>query len=136
MANTIKNTTLLANSRKAVIYLTLQSDGTEETGTVIYDSSAIATSAGDSDTLDSTIVSIYSSSNAATTARIHLLWDATTDVVAIDLPTGGNSCNVDFSKIGGLPNQGGSGKTGDILLTTTGLESGDTITLALEVLRN
>lgn len=142
MANTITSKTLLAGKNIAIVYVTIASDGTEETATVLYDSSAVATSAGDDDTLDSTILSIYASVSAAgpvaaaAGARVKLLWDATTDVLAIDIPTGTNPTKANFRRIGGLPNQGGTGKTGDILITTTGLEAGDAITLVLEVRRD
>lgn len=139
MANTITNTTILASPTTVVKYITIASDGTEETGTVIYDSSAIATVVGDSDTLDSTITRIYACVAAASTARVSLLWDATTDVLAFSVPVSTNPTYLDLRgqfPMGGLPNQGATGKTGDILLTTTGLESGDSITLVLEIRRN
>lgn len=133
MANTITNTTLLAGTKEAIVYVTLQSDGTQETGTVLYDSSAIAAIAGDSDTLTCKILEVYGSSNAASTARVRLLFDATTDVVAMDIPCATNPTKANFRRIGGLPNVSGTGKTGDILITTSGLGSGDTITLVLTV---
>lgn len=136
MSNTISSSTILAGSKEAVVYLTLQSDGSNETATVIYDSSAVATTVGDNDTLDSTIIFVYGSCNAASTARVRLLWDATTDVVAMDIPTSTNPTKANFRSIGGLPNKGGSGITGDILLTTTGLASGDTLTLVLHIRRD
>ncbi len=136
MANTITSKIVIANTNQAVIYVTIASDGTNETATVLYDSSAVAAAVGDSDTLDSTIVSIYASASTANTARVKLLWDATTDVLAIDVPTGTNPTKHNFHHMGGLPNQGGTGKTGDILLTTTGLASGDALTFVLTVRRN
>ncbi len=136
MANTITNKVVIADSKKAVIYVTIASDGTNETATVLYDSSAVATIVGDSDPLDSTLVSIYASASAASTARVKLLWNATTDVLAIDVPCATNPTKHNFHHMGGLPNQGGSGKTGDILLTTTGLASGDALTFVLTVRRN
>lgn len=138
MANTITNTNLLLSKKRVVKYITIQSDGTEETDLVLYDSSAIATSVGDTDPLTSTIESVYFSASAAATARARLEWDATTDVLALDLPVLAPTF-IDFRRtlpIGGLPNQGGSGKTGDILLTTTGLESGDSITIIMEIKRD
>ncbi len=131
MANTITTSTQV-NGRVNVIYLTLQSDGTNETGTVIYDSSVIATAAGITDTLTCRIEKISFTTNAAATARIRLLFDATTDVVALCLPSA-YAEDLDFLPYGGLNNTAGTGKTGDILLTTTGLASGDTITIVLQV---
>jgi len=136
MANTITSKVLIDGKRNAVLYITLASDGTNETGTVIYDSSAVAATYGDSDPLTCTIEKVYASCNAASTARINLLWDATTDVLALNVPTSTNPTKADFRDIGGLPNQGGTGKTGDILLTTTGLAAGDSLILVLNIKRN
>ncbi len=137
MANTISSAIISYNGREATYYLTLASDGSEETALVVYDSSVVATQIAAinpafTDPLTSRILEIYASSNAATTARIKLLFDATTDVQAFDIPAG-HTAKGNFRKMGGLLNKGGSGITGDILLTTTGLESGDNITLVLTV---
>lgn len=60
-----------------------------------------------------------------------LLWDATTNVPIVELPTG-DSDN-DYSDIGGLRNDAGAGVTGHIDLTTTGLGAeGGTITLYMK----
>ena len=58
--------------------------------------------------------------------------DATTDVNALALPPS-VSTKLCFEKVGGLTNTGGAGITGDILLTTTGLAAGDSLTLILTV---
>lgn len=132
--NTVTNTRTIVGRKKIVQYVTILSDGTEETGTVIYDSSAVATALGVADPLKSTIRDIkYIASGNSTIA--HLLWDATTDVVALSLPYSGGAAalKMSFKEIGGLHNTAGSGITGDILLTTTGLNSGDTLTLILTV---
>lgn len=47
-----------------------------------------------------------------------LLWDADTDVTILNL-TAGNGQTMCFKDIGGLPNNAGTGVTGDVLLTTT-----------------
>jgi len=54
-----------------------------------------------------------------------LSWDATTDVDLIELPTD-QEYSVDFTEIGGITDNGGSGSTGDVMITTTGYTaSGD-----------
>lgn len=139
MSNTITDTTLSQSKLQVTKYVTLASDGTNETSTVIYDSSVIATAVGDTDPLTCTLLSMYASASTASTARIAILWDASTKVLAMDVPPGQSPTFVDFRRImpiGGLKNQGGSGITGDILITTTGLASGDKITLVFEVKRN
>lgn len=52
---------------------------------------------------------------------IQLLWDATAAVTAVTM-TGRGKFN--FRDAGGIRNNAGAGKTGDILLTTTGWASG------------
>ena len=42
----------------------------------------------------------------------------------------------DYSAFGGLPNNAGSGKTGDILFTTVGHSSADTYTIILSMRKN
>jgi len=135
MANTIKNVATNVGPNKYTVYMTLASDGSEETDYSLYDSSAVATAAGDTDTLDCTIEWITAYVSAASTARVILEWDATTDVLALNIPAN-MEMTVDWRNHGGLPNQGASGKTGDINLTTTGLESGDAITIVMGVRRN
>lgn len=136
MANTIKNTALVNNSYRKVIYLTLVSDGTEETDYTLYDSSVLATAAGAIDPLNCRIMSIQGClsilDSTAVDVSVYLEWDASTDVSAFNLPIG-RPFKFDFSKFGGLTNQGAAGKTGDINLNTTGLESGDRLWLEIEV---
>jgi hypothetical protein len=130
MANTVTDTTLHTGNAQVIKYITIASDGTEETDLVIYDSSAIATTLGLTDTSNCKILSIYATVSAASTARVKLEFDANTDVLALDIPANVLVKN-DFRPIGGLKNTSSTGKTGDITLTTTGLESGDAITIIL-----
>ena len=132
MANTNTLSTLMTSPGNVLRYINIDSDGTEETDLVVYDSSVIATALGLTDTLMCHILSIYATVSAAATARVELRFDATTDVLALDIPVG-QVVDKNFRYVGGLENRGGSGITGDITLTTTGLESGDNITLILEV---
>lgn len=134
MANTITNSNIFKGTRQVVKYFTLSSDGTNETNTILYDSDLDAPS-GATDTLDSSILEIQAFANVASTARVYLSWDATTKVVALGIPVTSGPWMTSFRKHGGLQNQGGAGKTGDILITTTGLASGDVITIVLTVRR-
>lgn len=139
-ASTINTVILNPSPTRADIYMTLVSAGTQESGTVVYDSSAVATAAGDGvDTKTCTIESIYCSSSCANTCRLLFYFDASTPVLAFDVPPGQSPVQIDFKRnisVGGLKNTGGAGITGDITLTSTGLASGDAITLVLEMRRN
>lgn len=135
MANTKTLKNVIVSPKEAYVYLTLASDGTNETNYVVYDSSVVATAAGDTDPLTSGIMEVYASASAASTARVVLRWDATTPVLAMDIPTATDPLKFKAGGLFVLPNQGGSGITGDITLTTTGLASGDAITILMRVKR-
>lgn len=62
---------------------------------------------------------------------VDILFDATTPVVALTLPE--NNMNFDFSRFGGIKNNAGAGKTGNIKFTTVGATSGDRYTIILEM---
>jgi hypothetical protein len=65
---------------------------------------------------------------------VKLTFDATTDVLAIQLPAD-LSDQLDYSGINGLPDYSGSGKTGDVLLTTVGHSSGDSYSIVIECIK-
>jgi hypothetical protein len=66
---------------------------------------------------------------------VKLLWDATTDTICWDL-NANYADSEDFTEFGGLANTSGSGKTGDINLTTTGAGSGDSYVIVLTLIKN
>jgi hypothetical protein len=135
VANTITLKNQLVSPHKAIVYLTLASDGSQETDTTVYDSSVVATALGIPDPKISKIMSIRWSSNSAL-GICKLNWDASTKVLAWALPFAGRQGNAKFYHFGGLLNTGGAGITGDINITTTGLASGDALSLILEVRLN
>ncbi len=55
---------------------------------------------------------------AGASGLVSVLWDATVDVLALSTSTGSGQ-TMDFKKIGGLINNAGTGKTGDVLLTSS-----------------
>jgi len=137
MANTVTQTTLIKGQREFINYITLVSDGSEETDLVIFDSSAVFAAVGLTDTMNASIERIiFSGAKLANVGTIKLEWDATTDVLALPIAfaaLGDSSCVLDFSRFGGLKNYAGTGKTGDLLMTTTTLDSGDAFTLILQM---
>ena len=138
MANTITSTILnkSAGSREIVYQWVLSSDGSNETATVIHDSSVVATAIGIADPLTCHILQVKSSMAVASTARVKLLFDATSALLAIPIPNNNSEIDQDFRDFGGLKDIGGAGITGDITITTTGLASGDQILLVLVVKMN
>ena len=135
MANTVTNTRIFCGTSRVIQYVTIAYVDAQETDLVIYDSSAVATVLGLTDTLHSKINSIYATVNGISTAalpQVKLEFDATTDVLALNIPANTLVKN-DFRPIGGLNNTAGTGITGDITLTTLGLVTGDTLVLILDV---
>jgi len=132
MADAVTSTTIQDGDRIAVIQLTNTSDGTGESAVTKVDVSALSTRSSDGATCTGCKIEkiVYTTFGMS----VKLLWDATTDTIALDLNSG-YSDSFDFSEFGGLQNTSGSGKTGDIQLTTTGHASGDSYVIVLTVLK-
>jgi len=64
--------------------------------------------------------------------EVQMNWVATAPVV-IELIPPNNSYTQDYSKIGGLTNNAGTGKTGSISFTTFDGSAGDAYTVVLEM---
>jgi len=127
MADAVATTTIIDGPRKAVIYCTDTSDGDGEAAVTKVDVSALSQSP-DLDACTGVRLEKVVFSNVGMGVKI--LWDATADVIALELPAD-YSDTLDFSDISGLPNYAGSGKTGDIQFTTVGATSGDTYSVTL-----
>ena len=127
MADAVNVSTVQDGPRHAIFYLTNTSDGTGESAVTKIDVSGLATSiSGDT----CTGVRIEKVSFSTVCMGVKLLWDATTDVLIAELPQD-YSDTLDFSDMSGLPNYSGSGKTGDVQLTTVGHTSGDTYMMTI-----
>ena len=127
MADAVATTTIIDGPRKAVIYCTDTSDGDGEAAVTKVDVSALSQSP-DLDACTGVRLEKVVFSNVGMGVKI--LWDATADVIALELPAD-YSDTLDFSDISGLPNYAGSGKTGDVQFTTVGATSGDTYSITL-----
>jgi hypothetical protein len=127
MADAVATTTVVDGSRKAVIYCTNTSDGTGESAVTKVDVSGLSQNP-DLDTCTGVRLEKVVFSNVGMGVKI--LWDATTDVIAMELPAD-YSDTIDFTDISGLPNYSGTGKTGDIQFTTVSHTSGDTYSVTL-----
>ena len=63
---------------------------------------------------------------------VEIYWDALTPVKALELS---GDIHLDFCKVGGMVNNAGGGKTGDVLLSTTGFELNSTYDLLIEMIK-
>ncbi len=131
MVNTITQTTMVLGTSKVVRHIGITSDGSEETDLVIYDSSVIATALGIADPLTCKLLHLQYSVSSATGFFL-LEFDASTDTHCVSIPAN-SAGDLDFARFGGIKNTAGSGITGDLMLTTTGLAAGDSVTLIIEV---
>lgn len=127
MADTVASQTLVDGPKTAVLKLTNISDGTGESAVTKVDVSALQASA-DGDTC--TGVTIERIWWQCIGMKVQILWDASTDLFCIELGEN-QSGDHDYTKFGGLTNNSGSGKTGDLNFTTVGHSSGDTYTVIL-----
>ena len=67
---------------------------------------------------------------------VKLLWHATTNTICWDLNSD-YTTDEDFTEFGGIRNTAASGgKTGDIMLTTTGHSDGDSYVIVLTVYKD
>jgi hypothetical protein len=132
MADAVTATTVEDGPRKAVFYLTNTSDGTGEAAVTKIDVSALSSL---QDGTACTGVRIQKIIFTNVGMGVKLLWDASTDVIAAQLPAD-YSDTLDYSDMSGLPNVAASGgNTGDIQLTTVGHSSGDTYSIVIHCLK-
>ena len=127
MADAVATTNIIDGPRIAVVYCTNTSDGTGESAVVKVDVSDLSELQNGT---ACTGVRHQKVSFSNVGMGVKILWDATTDVIAVELPSN-YSDTLDFSEVGGIPNYSGSGKTGDISFTTVGHGSGETYSVVL-----
>ena len=127
MADTVASQTLSDGPKIAVLKLTNISDGTGESAVTKADVSALQASADGDACTGVTIERIWWQCIGM---KVQILWDATSDLFCIELGEN-QSGDHDYTKFGGLTNNAGSGKTGDVKFTTVGHTSGDTYTVIL-----
>ena len=128
MADAVASQIIVDGSSFVAIKLTNISDGTGETAVTKVDVSALE---ADSRTgLSCTDVNIERIWWQCIGMKVRILFDADTDVMAIELGEN-QSGNHDYSIFGGLTNNAGTAKTGDVKFTTVGASSGDTYTVIL-----
>lgn len=129
MPNTIQRRTLVGSGSDKIIWLHIHitSDGSEETNLIAYDNSAFV-----NNVLKGNLMSITAMGSSCT---LVFKWDQTADsyVCAVD-PI--NSPCRSFKTYGGIGNPGAAGATGDLLLSTAGLDAGDEVTIILEIYQN
>ena len=129
MPNAIQSRTLVGGgaSKVLVLHRHITSDGSEESNTVIYDNSAFV-----NNVLKGNLVELRVT---GADCLLSFAWDQNTDskVIAVN-PI--DSPYVCLKDIGGIPNPGATGATGDLLLSTANLDSGDEVTIIMTIWQN
>lgn len=131
MADAVTSQILVDGTQRAVFKFTNVSDGTGEAGVVKIDVSALTGFQGE----PCTGVSIQRVDVITAGMGLNMLWDATADVLAMTFGEA-DFVSLDFSRFGGITNNAGAGKTGDLLFTTIGAVSGDRYMVVIEVLKS
>lgn len=131
MADAVTSQTIFDGEREVVMKFTNISDGTGETAVLKVDVTALSASAFGKACDGVSLDRIHASINGMSVA---LLWDATTDVPAVILAPG--MYTFDHGKRIQLPNNAGTGKTGNVLFTTIGASAGDTYSIVLEMVKH
>ena len=127
MADTVASQTILDGPTHAVMKFTNISDGTGESAVTKVDVSSLQSGWRGQTCTGAVIERIWWQCIGM---KVQILFDASTDVMAIELGEN-QSGNHDYTIFGGLINNAGSGVTGDINFTTVGHSSADTYTIIL-----
>jgi hypothetical protein len=131
MADTVASQTILDGERLVIQKFTNISDGTGETAVVKVDVSALNPNSFGIACNGVKLNKIYATTHGM---EVRILWDATTDVFAWMIPQNTNYL-MDLSSFGGIPNNAGTGVTGDVLFTTSDASAGDMYTIVLECIK-
>jgi len=117
MANVILTQVLERREKFIIVKYTITGDGSGEfTLEKLFDNSLYNTNVNNK---------IYDIEYDLNGFSAELFWDATAPVALTSL-SASHPYNANFILLGGLKNNGGTGQTGDILMTTTGLGAAET----------
>jgi hypothetical protein len=128
MADAVTSQTILDGERLFIGKFTNISDSTGESGVVKIDVSALNANASGLACNGIKINKVWAQTQGMS---VDILWDATTDLLCETIPAD-KFYLMDYSSFGGLPNNAGAGKTGDVLFTTVGAAAGDRYTIVIE----
>ena len=129
MADAVTSQTLFDGDKHVVMKFTNISDGTGESAVKKVDVSAL-----ESDIYGNTCSSVAIEKIwwQCIGMKVRMLFDATSDKFIIELGENQSGYH-DYSEFGGIKNNAGSGKTGDVDFTTVGHSSADTYTIILKM---
>ena len=129
MADAVTSQTIFDGDKKVIQKFTNISDGTGESDVVKVDVSELNANGHGQTCTGVTIEKIWWQCIGMKT---RLFFDATSNAFIIELGENQSGYH-DYRSFGGITNNAGSGKTGDILFTTIGHSSADTYTIILSM---
>lgn len=132
MADAVATQILFDGERMAIMKFTNISDGTGETKVTKVDVSTLTPSPFNKACDGVTITKIHAMTHGM---EVDMYWDATTDVLIGVIPQN-QMYSMDLTQFGGLWNNAGAGKTGDVLFSTRDTSTGDTYTIILEMVKS
>jgi len=132
MADAVTSQTLLDGERLAIMKFTNISDGTGETAVTKVNVSTLTKNGAGFACTGVTVTKITSVGHGM---EVRMYWDATTDVPFF-LSTINTNYENDFATIGGITNNSGTGKNGNIVFSTADASAGDTYTVVLEMVKS
>ena len=129
MADAVTSQTLFDGDKHVVMKFTNISDGTGESAVKKVDVSALESDINGNTCTSVAIEKIWWQCIGM---KVRMLFDATSDKFIIELGENQSGYH-DYSEFGGIKNNAGSGKTGDVDFTTVGHSSADTYTIILKM---
>ena len=129
MADAVTSQTLFDGDKHVVMKFTNISDGTGESAVKKVDVSALESDIYGNTCSSVTIEKIWWQCIGM---KVRMFFDATSEAFIIELGENQSGYH-DYSEFGGIKNNAGSGKTGDIDFTTVGHSSADTYTIILKM---
>lgn len=132
MADLVTSQTLLDGERLAIMKFTDISDGTGENKVVKVQVSTLKPSASGKPCTGVTINKIYSSTHGL---EVQIFFEATSATLAWLVPQNSQYL-MDFSSFGGLTNNAGAGKNGNISFSTADASAGDVYAVMLELVKS
>ena len=129
MADAVTSHTLFDGDKHVVMKFTNISDGTGESAVNKVDVSALESDINGNTCTSVAIEKIWWQCIGM---KVRMFFDASSDKFIIELGENQSGYH-DYSEFGGIKNNAGSGKTGDIDFTTVGHSSADTYTIILKM---
>ena len=131
MADAVASQTIQDGERTAIMRFTNVSDGTGESAVKKVDVSALAANSAGQACTEVHIQRIYWMTVGMS---VKLEFDATSSVLLTHIPADATGDEY-YDNFTAIPNNAGSGKTGDIDFTTVGPSSGDSYMIILEMIK-